>query len=81
MLVNFAAVVDNFGTAVVVGGRGQFAGSFEEVVVDFAKYQGGRRPATPPPAAYKCSQYYNSKYFEDKIYCENKKQRGKSSDL
>jgi hypothetical protein len=60
--------VHNFGIAVVVDKK-RVGRCSAAVVDDFGWYLGGRKPATPPPAAYIYSlNIINSKYFEDKFY-------------
>jgi hypothetical protein len=53
--VSSAVLADNSDSAVAEEGMGWIAGYFAEVEVCFGRYRDGRRPATPPLAAYKCS--------------------------
>lgn len=55
MPVSSAVLADNSGIAVAEAGMGRAAGYFVAVEVCFGMYRGGRRPATPLPAVYKCS--------------------------
>lgn len=55
MPVNFAVPADNSEIVGAEGGMGRVATYFVGVRACLEMYQDGRRPVTPPPAAYKCS--------------------------